>query len=276
VYRALGLEFIPPELRENCGEIDAAENGTLPVLLEEGDIRGDLHMHTRDSDGKSTLDELVARAEALGYDYIAITDHSPSVYVAKGLDEKRLLRQMAEIDRFNLQRNRRPWVLKGCEVDIRADGSLDMDAEVLAQLDLVIVAVHSHMNMAVEEMTERILAAFQHPYVKIFAHPTGRILKRREPYAVDMQRLAGSAREHGVCLEINAYPGRLDLSDVHCRLVKSLGVKLAINTDTHALEQLDNMRYGVYTARRGWAEKQDVLNTLPLDALRQALASRGQ
>jgi DNA polymerase (family 10) len=161
-------------------------------------------------------------------------------------------------------------------VDIRADGSLDLDGEVLAQLDLVIVAVHSHMNMPVEQMTERIATSFRHPYVKIFAHPTGRILKRREPYAVDMQRLAEAAREHGVCLEINAYPGRLDLNDAHCRLARSLGVKLAVNTDTHTLDQLDNMRYGVYTARRGWAEKQDVLNTLPLEALRQALASRGR
>jgi DNA polymerase (family X) len=274
LYRALGLAFIPPELRENQGEIEAAESGTLPALVGEGDIRGDLHMHTQDSDGKCALEELVSCAEQMGYEYIAITDHSRSVYVARGLDEQRLLRQMSEIDRFNRQRRRPPFVLKGCEVDIRTDGSLDLDEEVLAKLDLVIAAVHSGMNMPVDEMTERIVSAFRRPCVKIFAHPTGRILKRREPYAVDMQRLVEAAAKHGVALEINAYPGRLDLSDVHCRLARSAGARLAIDTDTHSLDQLNNMRYGVYTARRGWLEKTDVLNALPLAALRKALTAR--
>jgi DNA polymerase (family 10) len=271
VYAALGLAVIPPELRENRGEIDAAERGTLPHLVEIQDMRGDLHMHTRDSDGRCDLEDLVSRAEKLDYAYIAITDHSRSVYVAHGMDEKRLLRQMAAIDRFNASSKSSVRVLKGCEVDIRTDGTLDMEEEVLDQLDLVIAAVHSSMSMPRDEMTERILAAFSHPCVKIFAHPTGRILLQREPYAVDIERLILGAKEHGIWLEINAYPGRLDLSDTYCQLAKARGVRIVINTDAHTLDQLENMHYGVFTARRGWLEKADVINTLAFNQLQKEL-----
>jgi DNA polymerase (family 10) len=213
---------------------------------------------------------MAAAAQRRGLSYIAITDHSKSTRVANGLDEKRLVQHIKEIDKVN-QQLEGIRVLKGLECDIKADGRLDLDDEVLAQLDVVVIAVHSHMGMSRAEMTERVIKAFSHARAHIFAHPSGRILKRREPYQIDMERIMAAALEYRVALELDSYPTRLDLSDVYCKMAKDRGVKLTIDTDSHMTDHLQNLQYGIYVARRGWLEKQDVLNTLPVDSFLRSL-----
>jgi len=266
IYRLLDLQPIPPELRENRGEIERAELGTLPRLIEESDIRGDLHMHTTASDGRDTAEDMAQAGIAKGYEYIALTDHSKALSMIGGLDEEAVLRRCREIDRLN-EIIGRIRILKGMEVDILGEGELDLSNEVLAALDIVIASVHSHFNMAPEKMTERICRALQNPYVNILAHPTGRILLRREPYAFDFKEVFRVAIENKVMLELNSYPDRLDLKDAHLRLAKEMGALISINTDSHSAAMLRFMTYGIYTARRGWLEAEDVVNTYSLPRL---------
>jgi DNA polymerase (family 10) len=273
IYAKLKLAYIEPELRENAGEIDAAEKRALPTLVRLEDIRGDLQMHTTASDGRNSIEEMAEGARKLGYEYIALTDHSKAVTVANGMDEKRTLEQIKKI---RAAQKRVPGIrlLAGIECDILKDGKLDLEEEVLAQLDVVVASIHSYMNLPREEMTERLLAAIENPYVQIIAHPTGRILMRREPYDYDMEKILDAARTYGVAMECNAYPDRLDLNDVHLRMAKQRGVKIVISTDSHSTTHLPFMKYGVITARRGWLEEKDVINTLPADELLRAVRPR--
>ena len=273
MYAAVGLPWIPPELREDQGELEAAREGALPKLIELADIRGDLQMHSTWSDGHHTIEQMVRAAKELGYEYVAITDHSPSQTIASGVPAKMLARRTQEIEAV---RRAVPgiMVLNGTEVDIKRDGSLDYPDEVLAQFDFVIASVHSGWKMGEGAMTARILKALENPYVDAMAHPTGRIIGKREPYAVDIDAVLRAAAKHGVAMEINAYPDRLDLKDTHARHAKSFGVSLLINTDSHAADQLPVMRFGVATARRGWVEKGEVLNTLPAKELVKRLRRR--
>lgn len=273
VYKAVGLPFIPPELRENMGEIEAAEKGKLPRLIEIQDIKGDLHMHTTESDGSHTIEEMAAYAMQKGYEYIAITEHSKALGITHGLDETRALKQIERIDKIN-SRLKNFRILKGIEVDIKADGSLDLDADVLKQLDVVVAAVHSKFTMTAVEMTERMIKAMSTGLVHIIAHPTARIIAVREPYPVDMPRLMQAAKKHNVILELNSYPERLDLSDTYLRLAKDMGVMAAISTDSHNRQHMDFIRFGIHTARRGWLEKKDVLNTRPLKEVMRILKNR--
>jgi DNA polymerase (family 10) len=266
VYRALKLAWIPPELREDTGEIEAALEGRLPDLVTLADIRGDLHVHTKWSDGSHDLDTIVQEARKRGYRYIAVTDHTKGLAVAHGLDEKRLREQMRLITRVN-EKLRGFTVLAGTEVDIRADGRLDLVDEVLAGLDIVVASVHSGFKQSQEQITRRILAAVRNPCVNVIAHPTGRLLGERDAYAVDLDAVLKEAAKYGVAMEINAYPLRLDLRDQHIRMAKGYGVPLVISTDTHVANQFDYMTYGVSVARRGWVEKRDVLNTLSCEQL---------
>ena len=270
VFRAVGLPWIPPELREQRGEIEAARAGELPSLVEIGDIRGDLQMHTDATDGRNTLAEMVAACEARGYEYIAITDHTKAVRVAGGLTKAGFAKQSRAIDAIR-QRASKLVVLKGAEVDILDDGSLDLDDEALFDLDVVVGSVHSRFNISKAEMTKRIVRALQHPKVHILGHPTGRLLGRREPYPLDMTEVVKAARDYGVLLEVNAQPDRLDLSDLHIRMAKQAGVKLVISTDAHRVQELDCMRYGVDQARRGWCEAMDVANTRHVAAFRKLI-----
>ena len=265
IFKTLGLPYIIPELREDHGEIQAGYDGTLPKALDLKDIRGDLHMHTDESDGRHSLEEMVTQAKALGYEYICICDHSTAMRVAHGLDKKRLMAQIKEIDNLN-KKLRGFRVLKGIEVDIYEDGTLDFPDEILKKLDLVGAAVHSKFTLSAEKQTARIIKAISNPYVSFLAHPTGKIIKRRDPYQVDMVEVARAAKKHNVALEINANM-RLDLDGVNARLAKEHGAKFVINTDAHRIEQMPFMRFGVTTARRGWLEKKDVLNTLPLERM---------
>lgn len=273
VYAALGLPWIPPELREDTGEIAAAAEGRLPPLVEESDLRGDLHVHTTASDGQNSLRDMALAAQQRGYSYIAITDHSPRLAVVHGLNAKRLLDQAEEIDRVNAEL-KGITVLKGMEVDILEDGRLDLPDEVLGGLDVVIAAVHSHFKLPADKQTERIMRAMDRPCVHILAHPTGRLLLEREPYEVDMPRLIRHARECGCCLELNAHPVRLDLNDTHCRLAKAEGVPVCINTDAHSVAELQYASAGIAQARRGWLEKGDVLNTKTIASLRKFLSAK--
>jgi DNA polymerase (family 10) len=263
VYAAVGLPWIPPELREDTGEIQAAQEGRLPELVELRDIRGDLHAHTDWSDGHHPLDALVAAAEARGYQYLVVTDHSRSTTIANGLDPDRVRAQIRRIR--ELQPRHRIRILAGSECDILADGTLDLPDDLLAELDLVVAAVHSRFGQPGPEMTARICRALEHPAVRVLAHPTGRRLGAREPYEVDLERVLATARAHGKAVEINASPGRLDLKDVHARRARELGVRLAIATDTHYLSELDDMALGVAVARRAWVAPAQVVNALPLD-----------
>ncbi|HVB32800.1 MAG TPA: DNA polymerase/3'-5' exonuclease PolX [Patescibacteria group bacterium] len=262
IYKKLKLEFIEPELRENTGEIEAAEKGRLPELVELADIQGDLQMHTVASDGRNTIEEMAQAAKRLGRKYIALTDHSKAVTVANGLDEKRTLEQIGKIAEARRKIDG-IHLLAGSEVDILKNGRLDLDDEVLAQLDLVVCSVHSFMSMDRGAMTERMLAAIENPYTQIVAHPTGRLLLRREGFSYDMEKILDAAKKHGVAMECNAYPDRLDLNDVHLRMAKERRVKITISTDSHTTKNLEYMKYGVSMARRGWIERQDVLNALP-------------
>ena len=270
VFASVGLHFIPPELRENRGEIAAAREGRLPRLIERRDLHGDLHCHTRASDGHADMETMAIAAREAGLEYLAITDHSRHLSVAHGLDEKRLLQQIEEIDRLN-ERLHGITLLKGIEVDILEDGSLDLPDSVLAQLDLVVGAVHDHFGLSEKKQTARILRAMEQKYFTIFAHPSGRLLLKREAYAVDMPRVVEAARERGCFLELNAQPLRLDLKDTHCRLARERGVLLSINSDSHGPGGFGNLVCGINQARRGWLEKDDVLNTLPLSKLRKRL-----
>ncbi len=266
VYAAIGLPYIVPELREDRGEIEAAERGRLPPLVARADIKGDLHAHTDASDGKATLVEMAEAAQALGYAYLAITDHSPSARVARGLSAGRLAAQGDEIDRLNAG-FAGFRLLKGSEVDILDDGALDSPNAVLAGLDLVVAAVHSGFGLSEAAQAERLLGAMDNPHVAILAHPTGRLIGERRPYAVDFDRLARGAAERGVALEINAAPARLDLDDRHARIARDAGAKLVISTDAHSTAGLEAIRFGVDQARRGWIGPKDVLNTRALSDL---------
>lgn len=268
VYAKLKLDFIPPELRENCGEIDAAAEHRLPKLIELADLRGDLQMHTPASDGRHTIEQMAQAARKKGYEYIAITDHSKAVTVANGMDEARTLAHMREIRATKVKGIR---ILAGIEVDILKDGKLDLEDEVLAELDVVVASVHSFMSMERAEITERMLAAMENPYVQIIGHPTGRLLLRRDAMAYDMEQILDSARRNGIVMECNAAPDRLDLKDTYLRMAKERGVRVVISTDAHSISNLDLMRYGVQMARRGWIEKKDVLNALPLEKMLAAL-----
>jgi DNA polymerase (family X) len=268
IYSRLKLAYIEPELREMTGEIEAAEQNKLPTLVALGDIRGDAQMHTTASDGRNSIEEMGQAAREIGYDYIVLTDHSKAVTVANGLDEKRTLEQIKKIRAAKVPGIK---LLAGSEVDIRKDGSLDLEDYVLAELDVVVASVHSYMNMGRAEMTERLLKAVENPYSQIIAHPTGRLVMRREGFDYDMEAVLDACAKHGVVMECNAYPDRLDLCDVHLRLAKQRGVKIVISTDSHSTSNLLYMKYGVTTARRGWIEKKDVINTLPVDEFLAAL-----
>ena len=270
VYRAVGLPWIAPELREDRGEIEAAHKGKLPRLIELPDLRGDLHAHTKATDGHHTLKEMAEAARSRGLEYLAITEHSRRLSVAHGLDPHRLRKQMEEIDRLN-EKLEGVALLKGIEVDILEDGSLDLPDEVLAECDLVVGAVLSKFNLPRAKQTSRILRAMERPHFSILAHPTGRLLGSREAYDVDMLKIIRQARERGCFLELNAHPERLDLLDVHCQMAKDEGVLVAISSDAHRLQDFDNLKYGVGQARRGWLEAKDVLNSRPLKLLRPLL-----
>ena len=270
IYRKLGLAPIPPEMREDRGEIALARSGRLPKLVTLDDIRGDLHVHSNWSDGKAPIAEMAAAARARGYAYMAITDHSQHVTVAHGLDAARLSRQIDEIDRLN-DRLQGFTVLKGAEVDILADGLLDLPDRILSRLDLVVAAVHYKFDLSRKAQTERIIRAMDNRHMSILAHPTGRLIGERDAYEVDMEAIIAAARERGCHLEVNADPDRLDLTDIHAHAAKSAGVKLAISTDAHSTGGFGNIRFGVDQGRRGWLEAADVINTRPLSQLRKML-----
>ncbi|MFN2444305.1 MAG: DNA polymerase/3'-5' exonuclease PolX [Vicinamibacterales bacterium] len=270
IYRALGLAWVPPELREHRGELEAAAEERLPLLIEAGDLRGDLHMHTTETDGKHDLEAMVAAARAVGLEYIAITDHSRSLAMANGMDEGRTLAHADRVRTLN-RAYEDITVLAGVECDILPDGRMDLSDACLAELDVVIASVHSAMQQTEAEMTARLVRAIEHPSVDILGHPTSRLLLRREASRVNMERIADAAAAHGVALEINCLPDRLDLSDTHARLARDRGAKLVINTDAHSVDALSMARWGVVTARRGWLTKEDVLNTRPVDELRRML-----
>jgi DNA polymerase (family 10) len=274
IYATLGLAWIPPELRENNGEIEAAESGTLPALLELQDMRGDLHMHTRETDGRATLEEMAMLARQQGYEYIAITDHSKALAMANGLDEARVVAFAKMVRRINEDGGLGIHVFSGIECDILRDGKMDLEDSALAELDFVIGSVHSHMNLESAEMTERLLAAIENRNVRCIGHPTGRILMHREPYPFDFEKVAHACAAKGVWLELNASPERLDIHGPLLRSAKAKGVKFTISTDAHHPKHLGNMRYGVVTARRAWLTKNDVMNAKPLAEFKAALENR--
>ncbi len=267
VYAAIGLAYIPPELRENRGEIVAASTGQLPQLVEQTDLRGDLHVHTQATDGYHSLREMALAGRAYGFEYLAITEHSRRLTFAHGLDSARLAQQCDEIDQLNAELTG-ITLLKSIEVDILQDGNLDLPDSALARLDLVVGAIHSHFNLSRARQTERILRAMHHPYFTLLAHPTGRLIQRRDPYDVDMLRIIREAKDRGCFLELNAHPERLDLLDTHCQMAKEEGVLISINSDAHSVYDFSNLRFGIGQARRGWLEKCNVLNTRPLSELR--------
>lgn len=270
VYRAVDLPYIPPELRENRGEIEAARDGRLPHLIELSDLKGDLHVHTDYTDGRNSMREMALAAKQRGYTYLAVTEHSKRLKVAGGLGPPKLLQQMEEIDRLN-EALKGITILKGIEVEILEDGRLDLADDVLAKLDLVVGAIHSQFGLSLQKQTKRILRAMDHPYFSFLAHPSGRLINERQPYEVDMVQVIQKARECGCFLELNANPKRLDLYDTHCQMAKAEGVLIAINSDAHGVNALDHIDFGVGQARRGWLEKDDVLNTRPLKELRKLL-----
>jgi DNA polymerase (family 10) len=273
IYAKLKLDYVPPELRENNGEIAAAETYRLPRLIELADIKGDTHMHTTASDGKASIEEMAEAARQLGHKYIAITDHSKAVTVANGLDEKRMA---AHIQKIRAANNHGLGIrlFAGSEVDILKNGTLDYSDELLAQLDVVVCSVHSFFNLERAEMTERMLAAIENPYVQIIGHPTGRLILRREPLDYDMEKILDACAKHGVAMECNSFPDRLDLNDIHLRMCKERGVKVVISTDSHTTMNLGYIRHGVNVARRGWLENKDVLNTLPAEEFLAALRAK--
>jgi len=271
VYRALGMDWIEPELREDRGEVEAAKEGYLPKLVNESEVRGDLHVHSKWSDGTSSIEEIARAAQKRGYQYVAICDHSKSLKITHGLDESRLLKQMEEIDGLNekLQGEKLKGfqILKGTEVDILNDGRLDLSEKVLERLDLVVAAIHSGFKQDRDKMTKRIVRALENPLVHILAHPSGRLLGARDPYEVDIDEVMEAAKRYGKALEINAYFERLDLNDIYCKKAKEMGISVVIGTDAHHLDQMWMISLGVAVARRGWLESRDVLNTLPLKGI---------
>jgi DNA polymerase (family 10) len=263
VYKILGMDWIEPELREDRGEIEAAQEGKLPNLIQESEIKGDLHIHSKWSDGTSSIEEIAKAAQKKGYQYIALCDHSKSLRIAHGLDETRVLKQIEEIDRIN-EKLKGFQILKGTEVDILTDGKIDHQDKVLRRLDYVVAAVHSGFKQEKEKMTKRIVRALENPFVHCLAHPTGRLLGARAPYEVDIDEVMEAAKKYGKVLEINATFERLDLDDVHCKKAKEMGIRMAIGTDSHHPDQLWMISLGVAVARRGWLETPNVLNTLSL------------
>jgi DNA polymerase (family 10) len=270
IYDALDLAWVPPELREHRGELEAAAARTLPCLLELSDLRGDLHMHTTESDGKDDLETMVLAALDAGLEYIAITDHSKALAMANGLDETRVLQQASRIRALN-QRIEGITVLAGIECDIMPDGSLDLAADCLAELDIVVASVHSAIRQEEAEVTARVLRAIEHPWVDIIAHPTSRLLLRREPSRLNLDQVISAAAAHGVALEINCHADRLDLSDANARRARERGVKLVISSDAHSTRALAMQRWGVLVARRAWATRADVLNCLRFEDFRRML-----
>jgi DNA polymerase (family 10) len=273
IYAALGLPWIAPELREDRGEIEAARRNALPRLVELADLLGDLHVHTKWSDGTATIEEMARAARERGLRYIAVSEHSRRLTVAHGLDAAQLAKQRDEIDRVNA-RLADIAVLAGIEVDVLEDGTLDLPDSALARLDIVIAAVHSKFNLPRARQTARVLAALDNPHVKILAHPLGRLIDQRDPYDIDMLAVIRKCKARGVALEVNAHPDRLDLTDVYCRMAKDEGARLAIDSDAHSVHEFDNLAHGVGQARRGWLEKGDVVNALALAELRAWLAGR--
>ncbi|MEM4254093.1 MAG: DNA polymerase/3'-5' exonuclease PolX [Candidatus Woesearchaeota archaeon] len=261
IYKKLGLQYVEPELRQNSGEIEAARAGKLPRIIGYDSIRGDLHTHSKWSDGVNTLEEMVQAAIKMGYEYIALTDHSKSEHIAHGMEEKRLAKYIAEIEKLKKKYAGRIRVLCGSEVNIMNDGSLDYSKKLLDQLDWVVASVHSRFKSSEEEMTKRIIRAIETGQMNVLGHPTGRLIGTREPYAVNMERVIEAAKENNVALEINAFPLRLDLKDSHVRMAVEAGAKLCIGTDSHNTNHLPVMRFGIAQARRGWAEEKDVINT---------------
>jgi DNA polymerase (family 10) len=270
IYAKLNLDYIPPELRENLGEIDAAEKHTLPKLIAQEDIQGDVHMHTVETDGRNTIEEMAEAAKARGYKYMAITDHSKNLAFANGLDDTRAVAHIARI-RDAGKKIEGITIFAGIEVDILADGDLDLSDDVLAQMDLVIASVHSVFNQDSDKMTDRLLKAVANPNTSIIGHPTGRIQLRRDAYAFNMTAVLSAAAKNKVAMELNSYPDRLDLNDVHLRQAKQQGVKIVINTDAHHTSHMEKIRYGILQARRAWLTKDDVLNTLPAQKFAKAM-----
>lgn len=273
VFSSLGLPYIAPELREDRGEVEAALAGTLPRLVELKEVRGDLHVHSRYSDGAMSLEEIGVKAEALGLEWVAVCDHSPSLKIAGGVTPAMLIEKRKEVAAWN-RKHPKVTLLCGAEVDITNDGSLDYSAEILAQLDFVIAAIHSGFKQDEKTITERIVKAMRHPLVHMIAHPTGRLIGEREAYAVDLEKIMDEAAKTKTMLEINAYPQRLDLSDIYCRTAKEKGVKIGIGTDAHIADQMEYLELGIAVARRGWLEKKDLVNTLSCRELRRYLKMR--
>jgi len=273
MYKALGLCYIVPELREDRGEIELALEKRLPKLIELSDIKGEFHVHSNWSDGGSSIEEIVERARAMGYEYIAIADHSQGLKIAGGLDRNKLKEKRKEIDRLKKRYNDIA-ILYGTEVDIDSDGKLDYPDDILREMDVVIAAIHAGFKQSKEKMTNRIVKACQNRYVDIIAHLTGRLWGAREPYELDLEKVFKVCKETGTLLEINSFPQRLDLNDINCRMAKGFGVKFVINTDAHIAEQLGLIKYGISVARRGWLTREDIINTLPLDEVRKNLKRR--
>jgi DNA polymerase (family 10) len=273
IYRILGLPYIPPELREDTGEIEAALSGKLPRLVEPGDIKGDLHVHSKWSDGSHDFKELITEAQRRGYHYIAITDHSKGLSIARGLTPERLLEEKKQIDSLN-KSLKGFKLLAGIEVDIKNDGQLDLPDDILKRLDIVVASIHSGFKQNREQLTKRLVSAMHNPYVSIIAHPTGRLIGERDAYDIDIDKILGVAKETGTAIEINAYPLRLDFNDINARMAKEKGIPLVISTDAHTLNHFDFMHYGVSIARRGWLEKDDILNTLSYNSLIKALKQK--
>lgn len=267
IYNALDLDYIPPELRENCGELEAAANHTLPQLITLDDIRGDLHMHTSETDGANSIREMAEAAMSRGLRYIAITDHSKNLAMTNGMDDARALAHVARIQQvdaeFRSEFGDRFRILAGIEIDILAEGQLDLDDATLAQMDIVVASVHSRFDMPVEEQTQRVLRAIENPHVRILGHPTGRKVLRRDPYALHLDQVLQRAAELGVAVEHNASPARADLSDLHLRRAKELGCRITVNTDAHSTDELDQMRFGITQLRRAWLSPADLINTIP-------------
>lgn len=266
IYMHLNMDYIEPELREDRGEIEAAINHTLPNLIQLSDIKGDLHSHTNETDGRETLENMLAAAKEKGYEYYAITDHSKRLVITNGLNEERLLKQIRLIDKLN-EKLTGFTILKGIEVDILEDGSLDLPDSILKELDVRVCSIHSKFNLPEEKQTERIIRAMDNPYFNILAHPTGRLIPGRPPYPVNIEKIMQAAKERGCFLELNSQPARLDLKDTYCSMAKTLGVKLSISSDAHGLHELGYMQFGVAQARRAWIEADDVINTWPLGKL---------
>lgn len=267
VYQQVGLPYIEPELREERGEIEVAQKKKLPNLITLDDIHGDLHCHTTTTDGVNSLEEMATTAQHLGYEYLAITDHSKHLAMVKGLDTKTLIQQIKKIDKLN-ETLKNIVILKAIEVDILEDGSLDLDDDILKELDLTVCSIHSKFNLTAKKQTERIMRAMDNIYFTILGHPTGRLINRRQAYPVEIEQIMMAAKERNCFLELNAQPERLDLNDIHCKLAKEIGVRVAISTDSHSISQLYFMECGIFQARRGWLEKNDVINTRSLNELR--------